>query len=272
VLVSLSPGLALAGSPAGYAQATGYFKKDSRPTLYQPLNLLDGKDATVWCSTGPDPLNELLTFGFNGAVKIDEVRITTGNNLDEKTFAQFARARKLTLRAGKKSQTLTLEDQRGTQAVSINPPLEASRFAIEILDQYPSDDSDAPVCITDVVFVSEGKALNGPWLAAKLKYDKATALLLGTWYLGYEGTPDKFLSFNYDGTFRYAYEPFDGNRDKPVSLEGKYDASGGRITFEIAGHRHAAKVLHDESKKGGFTLSFDGDVPPELKQVFRSVP
>ena len=31
----------------GYAQATGYFKKESRPTLYQPLNLLDARDATA---------------------------------------------------------------------------------------------------------------------------------------------------------------------------------------------------------------------------------
>ena len=33
-------------APVGYAQASGYFKKDSRPSLYQPLNLLDGREAT----------------------------------------------------------------------------------------------------------------------------------------------------------------------------------------------------------------------------------
>src|SRR6476619_3162807 len=81
--------------PIGYAQATGYFKKDSRPTLYQPLNLLDGRESTAWCSPTGDPLSEKLTFGFKGPVTIDEVRVYTGNGFDEATFTDFGRAKKL---------------------------------------------------------------------------------------------------------------------------------------------------------------------------------
>src|SRR4051812_16418461 len=100
---------ALLAAPAfaggiGYAQATGYFKKDSRPTLYQPLNLLDARDATAWCSATSDPLNELLTFGFNGAVRLDELRINSGNNFDANTWNDYSRARKLVIRSGKQSQ------------------------------------------------------------------------------------------------------------------------------------------------------------------------
>ena len=84
-LVSLGAAPASAGG-IGYAQATGYFKKESRPTLYQPLNLLDGRDVTAWCSTTSDPLNELLTFGFNGPVRIEELRINAGNNFDANTW------------------------------------------------------------------------------------------------------------------------------------------------------------------------------------------
>src|SRR5215471_20290733 len=79
-------------TPIGYAQATGYYKKDTRPTLYQPLNLLDGREITCWCSTSSDPLAETLTFGFKDMAKIDEIRIYTGNGFDDRTFQEFSRA------------------------------------------------------------------------------------------------------------------------------------------------------------------------------------
>ena len=264
---------ALAGAGIGYAQATGYFKKDSRPTLYQPLNLLDARDATAWCSTTSDPLNEQLTFGFNGPVRIEELKISTGNNFDGNTWNEFGRARKLVIKSGKQTQTLTVEDVRGVQAVQLNPPMLGSRFSIEVLDSYPSEDPDASVCLTDLVFVSEGKPLNGPWLTTKLKFDKSTAVVMGTWYAGFEGTPDRFLSLNFDGTFRYSYEPYDTTRNKEKVVQGTYDASSSRLVFEIAGKKTGVKFSKDPAKKGGgFTLTFDGEVPEDLKGPWRSTP
>jgi hypothetical protein len=268
---------ALVAAPAsaggiGYAQATGYFKKESRPTLYQPLNLLDARDATAWCSTSSDPLNELLSFGFNGPVRIEELKINSGNNFDANTWNDYGRARKLVIRSGKQSQTISIEDVRGAQSVQLNPPMLGSRFSIEILDQYPAEDPDASVCLTDIVFVSEGKPLNGPWLTTRLKYDKSTALVMGTWYSGFEGTPDRFLSLNFDGTYRYSYEPFDTTRNKEKVLEGKYDVSASKIVFEVAGKKHGVKYSHDPAKKAGFSLSFDGELPEDFKGPWRSVP
>lgn len=256
----------------GYAQATGYFKKDSRPTLYQPLNLLDGRDATAWCSSTSDPLNELLTFGFNGPVRLEELRITTGNNFDPGTFNDFSRARKLVVKSGKQSQTVNLEDVRGVQTIALKTPMLGSRFTVEVLDHYPAEDPDASVCVTDIVFVSEGKPLNGPWLTTKLKYDKATAGVMGTWYAGFEGTPDRFLHLNFDGTFRYSYEPFDTTRNKEKVVQGTYDVSTSRLVFEIGGKKHALKYTRDAGKKGGFSLSFEGELPEDLKGDWRSQP
>ncbi len=108
-------------------------------------------------------------------VRIEELRINSGNNFDANTWNEFGRARKLVIKSGKQSQAITIEDVRGAQPVQLNPPMLGSRFTIEILDQYPAEDPDASVCVTDIVFVSEGKPLNGPWLTTKLKYDKATA-------------------------------------------------------------------------------------------------
>jgi hypothetical protein len=261
------------GAPTiGYAQATGYFKQDDRPTLYQPLNLLDGRDATAWCSPTGDPLNELLSFGFSAPVRLEELRVTTGNNFDAATFASFARAKKLLVRAGKEQRALELQDLRGPQVLRVDPPLTGARFRVEVLDQYPADDPDQPVCLTDLVFVSGGKALNGPWLAPRLKYERAAAALLGTWYAGYEGGPDRFLTFNFDGSFRATLEPFDPAQTAPRALEGTYDAGGSRVVFVVRGRRYPVGVSRQPRKGGGTALVLDGEVPAELKGPWRSVP
>lgn len=260
-----------AGSAVGYAQATGYFKQDSRPTLYQPLGLLDARDITAWCSPTADPLNELITFGFDGPVTLDELKITTGNNFDDGTFQTYARARKFKLRSGKQTQTFSVEDARGPQTVSLDPPMVGTRFTLEVLDQYPADDPDQPVCVTDIVFVAGGKALNGAWMTTKLKYDKHVATVMGTWFSGHDKTPDRFLSFNYDGTFRYSFEPYDTTRSKEKVVEGKYDVSAGRLTLTVGGKKHSLQISKQDAKKG-FALKLDGDVPDDVKGEWRSVP
>ncbi len=263
---------ALAG-PVGYAQATNYFKKDARPTLYQPLNLLDARDVTAWCSAGADPLNEVVTFGFKGSTRIEELKITTGNNFDEHTFQEFSRAKKLILKGPAGAQTFTVSDQRGPQTITFNPPLEGARFTLEVLDLYPAEDPDQPVCLTDVVFVSEGKPLNGSWMTTKLKYDKNMAPLLGTWFAGYDGTPDKYLSFFFDGTYRYSFEPYDSTRAKEKVIEGTFDVTPNKLTLEVGGKKVGSKYGRSPAKKGeGQTLSIDGEVGEDLKQVFRSHP
>ncbi|MFL5319499.1 MAG: discoidin domain-containing protein [Myxococcaceae bacterium] len=274
-LFALLPLTAFAAPPAvGYAQATGYFKKDSRPTLYQPLNLLDGRESTAWCSPTGDPLSEKLTFGFKGPVKIDEVRVYTGNGFDESTFTDFARAKKLSIKGPTGGNNFAVADQRGLQAVALNPPLEGAQFTVEVLDVFPAEDIDQPACITDIVFYSDGKPLNGSWLTPKLKYDKATAPLLGTWFAGSEGAPDKFLSFYFDGTYRYVYEPYDRPKDAKT-ITGEYDVSGSRMTLSVPNKGKVSAGVNRE-KKGSDgdvvrTLKLDGDLPEELKQTFRDV-
>ncbi len=264
------PAAASAQAQIGYAQATGYFKKDTRPTLYQPLHLLDGREATAWCTPTADPLDEQLTFGFKGPATIDEVRIYTGNGFDENSFTEFSRAKKLVIKGPTGAQTLTLADQRGQQAVALNPPLSGQQFTIEVLDQYGAEDLEAPVCLTDIVFYSGGKALNGPWLTRHLKYDRAQAPLLGTWFAGSEGAPDRYLSFYFDGTWRFVYEPFDPMQTG-AEHGGEYDAGGARLTVEQAKGKTALKLRRADGKEAaaGRTLELEGEVPAEMKQPFR---
>ncbi|MFZ5470687.1 MAG: NADase-type glycan-binding domain-containing protein [Myxococcota bacterium] len=270
-LVLAAPLLALGGQ-IGYAQATGYYKKETRPTLYQPLNLLDGREITAWCSPTPDPLNDQLTFGFKGPTHIDEIRVYTGNGFDESTWKELSRAKKFSIKGPAGALSFTVADQRGLQAVAVNPPLAGSQFTVEVLDLYPAEDPDVPVCITDIVFFSEGKALNGNWLTPKLKYDKRQAPYLGTWFAGYEGAPDRYLSFYFDGTYRYVYDPFDKAANKPKVLSGSYDVSGSRLVLEVPGKgKVSARAHRDKAKERerGHTLTLEGDLPEDLKQAFR---
>ena len=278
LLASLSLGAAPAGplkpagpAPVAYAQATGYFKKDSRPTLYQPLNMLDAREITAWCSTTGDPLADTVTFGFKGSAKIDEVRIYTGNGFDEQVFRDFGRARKVLLRAGKETRVINLEDHRGLQAFPVDPPLKSDELGLEVQDVFPAEeDPDVPVCLTDVVFYSDGKPLNGAWLTQKLKFDRDRAQLLGTWYAGEDKNPTYFLSFAFDDTYRMVFRPF----EKEASVyTGSYDASASRMSVDIPGKGRL--TIHAVSGQAGETrtLSFDGGaLPDDWKQKFRSRP
>ena len=272
-LAFLPLGTALAAAPIGYAQATGYYKKETRPTLYQPLNLLDGREATAWCTSGPDPLNDHLTFGFKGPVRIDEVRIYTGNGFDDSTFKEFSRAKKLALKGPAGAQTLAVADQRGQQVIALNPPVEGEQFTVEVLDQYPAEDPESPVCVTDVVFYADGKPLNGPWLTQELKYDRARANLLGTWFAGSEGAPDRYLSFYFDGTYRFVHQPWDPMAKGKI-WDGAYDPSGSRLTLKLPGKGKVNARLQradarSDSGREVRTLVLDGDVPEDLKSTFR---
>ncbi|HZH03029.1 MAG TPA: hypothetical protein VEY30_04530, partial [Myxococcaceae bacterium] len=147
---------------------------------------------------------------------------------------------------------------------------------LEVLDQFPAEDLDAPVCLTDLVFYSEGKPLNGPWLTPKLKYDKSQAGVLGTWYGGYEGAPDRFLSFFFDGTYRFTYEPLDSSA-KRRTFSGTYDVTGSRLTLEIPGKGKVAGQIDRERRnataKLSRSLALSGNaLPDELKQAFRDAP
>lgn len=269
------PGLAFAAPPAqiGYAQATGYYEQSSRPTLYQPLNVLDGRASTSWCSESADMYAASLTFGFKTATTIDEVRIYTGNGQDEKTFEEFGRPKKLVLRSATSTQILHLSDRRGLQAIALRPPISALELTLNIVDQFPAEDPEAPVCLTDVVFYSEGKPLNGPWLSSRLKYDDPRNRLLGTWFAGPEGAADTFLSFYFDGTYRFAYQPYDVEA-KALVVSGGYHVSAGQLWVEIPGKGWLHFKVREEARQSApgnvqRSLLLEGDLPAGWPRSYR---
>jgi hypothetical protein len=272
------PPLAAAQAPAGvgYAQVRDYFRREAQPERYGALNLLDGRDASAWCTPGPDPLDVPVTIGFKDSVTLDEVRIFTGDGKDAESFRKASRAKEFSLESAAGARRFSVADQRGLQTVQLQPPLQGARFTLRVLDQFPSEDPEAPVCVSDVVFAAGGRALNGPWLTPKLKPDKRTAPLLGTWFAGYDGAPDRFLSFYLDGTFRYLFEPFEDSAGRK-SLSGRYTVGRTQLTLELPKQRRVKLALKREPREGGAgeLLLLEGALPEELKQLagpFRSQP
>jgi hypothetical protein len=273
LILILLPGLASAASPIGYAQASGYYEQAANPMRYQPLNVLDGRANTSWCSESADMYAASLTFGFKSAAKIDEVRIYTGNGLDERTFEEFGRAKKLVIRSASDAQILHLSDRRGLQAIALRPALSSLELTLQIVDQYPAEDPEAPVCLTDVIFYSEGKPLNGSWLSSKLKYDSNQSPMLGTWFAGPEGAADKFLSFYFDGTYRFAYEPYDLDA-KGLLFTGGYQISGTQLLLEIPGNGWIHLKVRQEMKESApgdvqRTLMLEGNLPDAWPRSYR---
>lgn len=264
---------AASSAPApGYAQADDWLERQGQPERYTPLHLLDGRDTTVWCATGEDPAP--ITIGFKDAVTVDEVRLYTGDGTDRAAFKAHARARKLTLTSVDAARSLTVEDKRGPQAVRLSQPLPGARFILEVVDRFPGASPDAPVCITDLVFYSGGKALNGPWLAPRLKYDARLAPLLGTWFGGLEGAPESFLSFYLDGTWRYTREPLEGGG--PTSVTGTYTLSGTRLSLDVPKRGRVTLRLQkpgDEGTRGPeASLEVEGPLAEEWGREFRGRP
>ncbi|WP_224246326.1 NADase-type glycan-binding domain-containing protein [Hyalangium gracile] len=275
LLLAASAPTAFAAPPAsvGYAQAADYLDKDGHPERYNPLNVLDGRDTTVWCASDAEGAPRGMTIGFKGVATVDEVRVYTGNGSDRDAFKTHPRAKKIALEGKDSARGFTLEDKRGLQTIPLNPPVTGAWITLEVKDVFPGSDSGAPVCLTDVILYSGGKPLNGTKLAPVLKYDARQAQVLGTWFGGLEGAADRFLSFYVDGTYRFVHEPLGGG--EPSVLTGAYTTSNSRLSLELPKKgKVSVKFTREEAEgsSGGHTLALEGDLPEEWKEPFRSRP
>ncbi len=258
------------GSPTvGWVRASGQLDA-STPSRYSPLNLLDGLPATAWCSRDADALSETLSFGFAEPVTLTRVEVTTGNAANEETFHSFSRVRKLLVRGPAGTATLTLEDRLGAQAVALPRPLRGQNFTLEVLDSFAAEDVLAPVCLADFLPFSGTTPLAGAVLRKHLGYQPGATELLGLWYGGPVGAPDRCLTFFLDGSWRLSPE---GPSGKGKPLAGKWWTRAGQLWLSIPGmgkvEAHPRLTVQTESAgKPTTTLSLEGPVG-ELKQSFR---
>jgi hypothetical protein len=173
-----------------------------------------------------------VVIGFVGEASFDEVRITTGDARDPAAFKTHRRVTALLLKTQEAKHRLGLVESRNAQSFKFEAPIEAERVTLEITGVSSGEGPDDAACLSDVVFLSKGKPLNGPFLSDKLRHERGRAQLMGTWYAGAEGARDRFLDFYFDGTFRYAFKPFDPE-EKPVTIQGDYTFDGERLRLKL---------------------------------------
>jgi len=268
LLLLLAAPAAQATPSVGWVRASGQLDA-STPSRYTPLNLFDGLPATVWCSRGADALSETLSFGFAEPVTLTRVEVTTGNAASEETFHAFSRVRKLLLRGPGGVATLVLEDTPGPQSLPLPKPLRGQAFTLEVLDTYPAEDVLAAACLADFLPFSGTAPLAGPVLRKRLGYQPGGTELLGVWYGGPAGAPDRALTFMLDGSWRLAPE---GPSGKGKPLRGSWGMKAGELWLNIPGmgkvQAHPRLVVGEAGGKPAATLSLEGAVG-ELKQTFR---
>jgi hypothetical protein len=257
-----------AAPSVGWVRASGQLDA-STPGRYTPLNLLDGLPSTVWCSRNADALSENLAFGFAEAVMLTRFDVTTGNAATSETFHAFSRVRKLLLRGPDGTATLSVEDRLGPQTVQLAKPMRGKNFTLEVLDTYSAEDPLAPACLADVLPFSGTTALAGPALRTRLGYQPGRAEVLGLWYGGPEGAPDRTLTFFLDGSWRASPEGSSG-KGKPSS--GKWWTKAGEVWLTLPGAgkvqaQPRLSVQKDASGKPLLSLSLEGPVG-ELKQTY----
>jgi hypothetical protein len=260
---------ASASPSVGWVRASGQLDA-SIPPRYTPLNLLDGIPSTAWCSRNADSLSESLSFGFAEPVTLTRLDVSTGNAATVESFHAFSRVRKLLLRGPEATATLTLEDRLGVQTVQLEKPMRGKNFFLEVLDSYSAEDPLAPVCLGDVLPFAGTVALAGKGLRNRLVYQPGRTEVLGLWYAGPEGAPDRTLTFFLDGTWRSLPEGPSG-KGKPSS--GKWWTKAGAVWLTIPGMgkveaRPKVDVQKDANGRALITLALQGQVG-ELKQTFR---
>jgi hypothetical protein len=270
LLALLLIGLASHAAPSvGWVRATGQLDA-STPARYTPLNLLDGIASTVWCSRSADALSESLAFGFAEPVTLTRLEVTTGNAATSETFHAFSRVRKLLLRGPDGTATVTLEDRLGPQSVQLAKPLRGKNFALEVLDAFSAEDPLAPVCLADVLPFSGTTVLAGAGLSKRLAYQPGRTEVLGLWYAGPEGAPDRTLTFFLDGSWRSLPE---GPSAKGKPLSGTWWTKAGAVWLTIPGMGKVDARPHlspqkDAAGKPVLNLTLEGPVG-ELKQAYR---
>jgi hypothetical protein len=267
--VLLLAAAAQAAPSVGWVRASGQLEP-STPSRYSPLNLLDGNAATAWCSRDADALKETLAFGFAEPVTLTRLEVTTGNAASEETFRAFSRVRKLLLRGPEATATVTLEDRLGAQSVQLEKPLKGKNFTLEVLDSFSAEDPLAPVCLADVLPFAGATPLAGAALKKRLGYQPGRTEVLGLWYGGAEGAPDRTLTFFLDGRWRLLPEGPSG-RGKPLS--GKWWTKAGEVWLTVPGMGKVqglprVSIQKDAAEKPLGTLTLEGPVGP-LKQTFR---
>jgi len=242
--------LSLAGTAGAaevfYARSNGSLESGEKPGRYGALNILDDNHGTVWCSAGTGE-GARIEIVFSEKVDIDRMVVFTGNQASKKSYADFSRVREMQLRESDMTHSVQLADKLGPQPLDFDPPISTRRLVIEMLAGFRGKDK-RHICISDIVFYSGKRALNGKKLRPFIKKSNTFFDFLDTWVSGPEYGKNRELVLGVRKTYTFAYVPSDP-MEQAVMLNGAFRIKKGVPELKIKKSWIPVKVLRDDVGK-----------------------
>lgn len=206
-----------------YVRASSQYGRDSEPSRYHPLNLLDDDPETVWCE-GDAELGEgqTITFYFRARQKID--RIVIGPTAKSGRIIEAVR-----ITDGTNSVRVELGDTYVEQR--LNSPLDGQTYVVTI-ERVLGPNKGAPLppdaaCLADMLLYHGGRLFGGRTPAGKLRFDATRDIVLGRWNGPPFGAPESILTFGLDGSWDWVYRPLLGG--KGDTWRGEYRFRDNRL-------------------------------------------
>jgi len=242
--------LAMTLAPSGawadvmYARSNGDWKEQSDPGRYGALNVLDDDKSTAWCAYGTGKGAEIQVV-FSETVQIDRIKVVTGNQASQKTFADFDRVRQLEIVEGDMMHTVSLNDKFGSQMLKFDPVLESNRFTFKLKAGYRGK-SKRHACLSDIVFYSNGRPLNGRYLKPHIRKQVKSMEFIDTWISGPEFARDRELIFGINGVYRFVHIPNDP-QEQTQRRTGAWRVKGSDLEIKLQERWVPIQALRDDA-------------------------
>lgn len=155
---------ALFWSPVGHARALKPVSVTSSSTLpadegvtYDPENMVDHKQSTVWCEgdTGGSGMGTDLQFNLDGKHKVTEIHIWNGNWYSADYFVRHNRIKELEISfSDGTSKNYPLKDERVVQVVKLDKPVDTEFVKMRVKNIYSGSTFNDTV-ISEVVIYDD---------------------------------------------------------------------------------------------------------------------
>ena len=226
-----------------------------------PYNVVDGSNASVWCSKR-SPDSEVLSFGFEKAATITQVSVVIADAPGDKLDKTRRRAHVVVISDGETKRELQLKDIAGAQSIELSPPAKGTHVTFEFKEMYDGAVDNAPLCVAEVGLKSRDHSLTPSSAGTKAKaLSSAERKLLHAW-VDDVSAPSKTFVFNLDGTFAFRFEPL--MEGKPVRVRGKWTAGDRSVTLDWNGKTYPLKARLtkvDEGEAHTVELALSGEAP-----------
>ena len=267
------PAAAASDGRASVAFVEATSERDDGKPASSMWNVTDDNNGTEWCSAPTAPGKQAINYTFDDNVVVTHVGLMLPHGKDG-TDKRVRRPKRVMVADVEHRVEVNLKDTGDLQLLELSEPARGRRVVVEILETYPGEKDDSPVCLAEVSLRNKNRELTGDVAARARALNTPSRRLLHEWHDDLSA-PSRTLIFNVDGTFTYRYAPLLEER-APSKVKGKWLADGDTVALEVGGKSYLMKTtLTKVADEGGTTveLALSGDGPDKsMAASFRPAP